>query len=181
MSASGPRTGPTACALVSRHCALWGWREGVPGGAAFRSCEGRPSLGALPPPAACPQGGLLGSATHVLWAWVCRRGGPALSLWLACPAGSCLPQGWCVSAQGGRPSTVVRSVRHQALCLPPPARPLGRAARVPRPVVPGRGWCGRGDPAPASQRAVLRAVVARCGGGGRASPGGVPCAVVRGV
>ena len=54
----------------------------------------------------------------------------------------------------------------------PAARPLERAARVPRPVCPGCGWCGRGDPAPAPQRAQLRAGVARCGGGGRASPVG---------
>ena len=64
---------------------------------------------------------------------------------------------------------------------PPAASPLRRAAGVPRPVFPGRGWCGLGDPAPAPQRALLRAVLACCGGGGRASPGGLPCAVARGV
>ena len=55
---------------------------------------------------------------------------------------------------------------------PPAARPLERAARVPRPVCPGCGRCGRWDPAQAPQRALLQAGVARCGGGGRASPGG---------
>ena len=64
---------------------------------------------------------------------------------------------------------------------PPAARPLERAARVPQPVCPGCGGCGRVDPALAPQRAPLRAGVARCGGGGRASPGGVPSAVVRGA
>ena len=64
---------------------------------------------------------------------------------------------------------------------PPAARPLERTARVPRPVCPGCGRCGRVDPAPAPQRAPLRAGVARCGGGGRASPGGVPSTVVRGA
>ena len=64
---------------------------------------------------------------------------------------------------------------------PPAARPPERAARVPRPACPGRGRCGRGDPAPAPQRAPLRAGVARCGGGGRASPGGVPSTIVRGA
>ena len=54
----------------------------------------------------------------------------------------------------------------------PAARPLGRAVGVPRPVCPGCGRCGRGDPAPAPQREPLLAGVARCGGGGRASPGG---------
>ena len=61
------------------------------------------------------------------------------------------------------------------------ARPLERAARVPRPVCPGCGRCGRGDPTPAPQRAPLRAGVARCGGGGRASPGGVLSTVARGA
>ena len=76
---------------------------------------------------------------------------------------------------------------------PPAARPLERAARVPRPVCPGCGRCGRVDPAPAPQRAPLRAGVARCGGGRRAcgpallavgvaeGPGGVPSTVVRGA
>ena len=61
------------------------------------------------------------------------------------------------------------------------ARPPGRAAEVPRPLCPGCGWRGRGDAAPAPQRAPLRAGVARCGGGGRVYPGVVLFAVVRGV
>ena len=66
--------------------------------------------------------------------------------------------------------------------VPPLApRPLERAARVPRPVSPGCGQCGRGDSAPAPQRAPLRPGVARCGGGGRTSPGGSPSTIVRGV
>ena len=64
---------------------------------------------------------------------------------------------------------------------PPAARPLGRAAGVPRPLCPGWGRCRCGDPAPAPRRTPLRAGVARRGGAGRASPGGVPSAVVRGV
>ena len=64
---------------------------------------------------------------------------------------------------------------------PPTARSLGRAAGVPRPVCSGCRRCGRGDPAPVPQRAPLRAGVARCGGGGRGVPGGVPSTGVRGV
>ena len=90
----GPSTGPTACALASRCCALWGLREGVPQGAPLRCCEERLSSGALPPLAARFQAGLLGSATNMLWAQVCGPGGPALSLWLACPEGGCVPRGW---------------------------------------------------------------------------------------
>ena len=61
------------------------------------------------------------------------------------------------------------------------ACPLERAAGVPRPVCPGCSRCGRGDPAPAPQRVPLRAGVAGYGGGGGASPGGVPSTIVRGI
>ena len=89
----GPSTGPTACAVAGRRCAPWGWRKGVPGGGAVRCCEGRLGSGAPPPPPARPLGGLSGSATHVLWARVCGRGGPAPAPWLACPVGGCAPRG----------------------------------------------------------------------------------------
>ena len=66
----GPVTNPTARALASWLCALWGRHEGARGGA---SClgVGRPGSGALPPPTARPLGGLPGPTTH--WLWV--RGG----------------------------------------------------------------------------------------------------------
>ena len=35
VQAWGPSSGPTACALAGRRCALWGWRKGVPGGVPF--------------------------------------------------------------------------------------------------------------------------------------------------
>ena len=62
----GAGTCRTACALAGWRCALWGWRKGVPGGGAFRRCQGRVKSGAPPPPTARPLGGLSGSATHVL-------------------------------------------------------------------------------------------------------------------
>ena len=66
--------------------------------------------------------------------------------------------------------------------VPPPATcPVGLAGGVPRPVCPGCGWCGRADSSAAPQCAPLRAVVSRCGGGRRASPGGVRFTVLRGV
>ena len=94
-----------------------------------------------------------------------------------------MSRGWC----GGGPSPGGAAChrcegRLVSGAVPAPAaRPLGRAAGVPRPVCPGCGRCGCGDPAPAPQRAPLRAGVARRGGHGRASPGGAPSAVVRGV
>ena len=309
-----------------------GRRQGEPWGASPRPsaptylptlchCEGRLSSGALPPPAACPLGGLLGSATHVLWCGcagvgaqhcpfglhalpgaTCRGGGgrlprggwpstvvrgfwcQALSLprppipWGGQPGlrdlclpgavgvgvgtqhrpctvrscqlslravgmaggrtqGGCLAPLWgasefgrppspgCPSAgravgvrhppavgtgarawgpgtvplacmpcgglhaagvgggpsQGRWPSTVVRRVWCQALSLPRPPVSWGGQPGLRDPCFPGAVVVGVGTQhAPATQRALLRAVVARCGSGGRAPPGGVPCAVVRG-
>ena len=77
----GPSTGPTACALAGRRCSLWGWQKGVPGGGAFRRCEGRLWSGAPPPPTARPLGVLLGSVTHLPWARVCGCGVLMTLLW----------------------------------------------------------------------------------------------------
>ena len=168
----GPSTGPTACALAGRLCLQWGWRKGVPGGGVFHRCEGRLRSGAPPPPTARPLGGPLGSANHVLWARACGCGGPTLSPWPACPVGAA-----CCGVGGGpSPGGVACHCCEGRLVSgadpPPTVRPLGRAAGVLRPVCSGCGRCGPGDPAPVPQRAPLRAGVARCGGGGRASPGG---------
>ena len=172
---------PSSGALAPLRCSLWGWREDVPGVGAFHHCGGRLTPGAVPPPTARPLGGLFGSATHVLWARVCGCGGPTLSPRPACPAGAACPGGGGGPSPGGGACHRCEGRLVSGAVPPSAARPLERAARVPRPVCPGCGRCGRGDPAPAPQRAPLRAGVARCGGGGRASPGGVPSAVVRGV
>ena len=140
-------------------------------------------LGAVPPPAArpperaarvprpaCPGRGRCGRVDPApapqrapLRAGVARCGG----------GGGAPPGGGACHRCGGRLAS--------GAVPPPAARPLERAAGVLRPVCPGCGRCGRVDPAPAPQRAPLRAGVARCGGGGRASPGGVPSTVVRGA
>ena len=176
-----PSTSPTACALAGPRCSLWEWRKGVSGGGAFQHCEGRLRSGAVSPLTARPLGGLLGSATHVLWAWVCVCGGPTLSPWLACPVGAACRGGDGGPSPGGVACHGCEGRLVSGTVPPPAARPLERAAGAPRPVCPGCDWCGRGDPAPAPQRAPLRAGVARCGGGQRASPGGVPSTAVRGV
>ena len=93
-----------------------------------------------------------------------------------------MPRGRWGAVTGGGVARHRCEGRQVSGAVPPPAaRPLERAAGVPRPACPGCGRCGRGDPALAPQRAPLRAGVARCGGGGRASQGGVPSTVVRGV
>ena len=176
-----PSTGPTACALAGRRCSLWGWRKGVPGGGALQRCEGRLRSGAPPPPTARPLGGPLGSATHVLWAPVCGCGCPTLSPSPACPVGAACGGGGGGPSPGGVACHRCEGRLVSGAVPPPAARPLERAAGVPRPVCPGCGRCGCGDPAPAPRRAPLRAGVARSGAGGREPSGGVPSAVVRGV
>ena len=159
-----------------------GVAEGRPRGGCFPSlCEGCLRSGAVRPPTARQLGGLLVSATHVLWAPVCGCGGPTLSPWPACPVGAACRGGGGGPSPGGVACHRCEKRLVSGAVPPPAARPLERAARVPLPVCPGCGRRGRGDPAPAPQRAPLRAGVARCGGGGRASPGGVPATVVRGV
>ena len=164
----------SACALAGRRCSPWGWRKGVPGGGAFHRCEGRPVSGAVPPLAARP----LERAARVPrpvcpGCGRCGRGDPAPA-----PQRAPLRAGVARCEGGGRASPGGGAFhrcegRLVSGAVPPTAaRPLERAARVPRPVCPGCGRYGRVNPAPAPQRAPLRAGVARCGGGGRASPGG---------
>ena len=95
---------------------------------------------------------------------------------LACmPSGGCVPRGWWGAVPGG-----VACHRWEGRlvsgAVPPPANPpRRRAAGVPRPVCPGCGWRGRGDPAPAPQPhspTALRASLARRGGGRTGVPGG---------
>ena len=177
-----PAPAPQRAPLRAGVARCGGGGRASPGGGAFHRCEGRLVSGAVPPSIARP----LERAARVPrpvcpGCGRCGRVDPA-------PAPQCAPMragvARCVgggrASAGGVPSTVVRGAWCQALSLPRAARPLERAARVPRPVCPGCGRCGHVDPAPAPQRVPLRAGVARCGGGGRASPGGVPSTVVRG-
>ena len=131
----------------------------VPGGGA--SCLGvqRPGSGALPPPTARPWGGLPGPTTDWLW----MRGGAGVGTrHQPHSARSCVLLGRHEGARGGRPlpgcgaSGVGRS--------PSPDCPhSGRAAGAHHPLAVGAGGCGRGDPSPTPQRALLRAGLARCG------------------
>ena len=153
----------------------------MPGGGAFHHCEERLRSGAVPPLTARPLGGLLGSAAHVLSARVCGCWGPTLSPWPACPVGTACRGGGGGPSPGGVACHRCEGRLVSGAVALPAARPLQQAARASRPVCPGCGRCGRGDPAPAPQRAPLRAGVARFGGGGRACPGGVPSTIVRGI
>ena len=103
--AQGPVTNPTARALASWLCALWGRHEGARGGRLLPGCG--------------------------------------------------------VSGVGRSPT--------------PDCPPSGRAAGAHYPLAVGAGGCGRGDPSPTPQRALLRAGFARCGGGMRVPGGGASC------
>ena len=76
------------------------------------------------------------------------------------PGGRLLPG--CRASEVGRSPT-------------PDCPPSGRAAGAHYPLAMGAGGCGRGDPSPTPQRALLRAGFARCGGGTRAPGGGASC------
>ena len=157
--------------------------EGRPRGGGFHRCEGRLVSGAVPPPAARP----LERAARVPrpacpGCGRCWCGDPAPAPQRApLRAGVARCGGGGGASPGGGAFHCCEGRMVSGAVPPLAARPLDRAARVPRPACPGCGRCGRGDSAPAPQRAPLRAGVARCGCGGRASPGGVPSTVVRGA
>ena len=177
-----PALAPQRAPFAGRRCSPWGWRKGVPGGGAFHHCEGRLVSGAVPPPAARP----LERAARVLrpvcpGCGRCGRGDPAPAPRRAPLRAGVARRGGGVRASPGGAFHLCQGRLVSGAVPPPAARPLERAAGVPRPVCPGCGRCVRGDPAPASQRAPLQAGVARCGGGGRTSPGGSPSTIVRGA
>ena len=179
----GPATGPTASALASWRCALWGWWEGIPGGDASRHCEGSLGSGAGPPSAARPKGGQSGSAAHVLWARVCGRGGPALSLWRACPARGCVLRGWREAVlEGGSPLRVLWGVWCQALSLTrPPVPGGGQPGFVDRVFRAQVVWAWPPSSSGPTGCALASRPCALCGWREGVPGGGVPRVVVRGV
>ena len=96
-----PSPAPQQALLQASVARCGGGGRASPGADASRRCEGRLGSGAHPPPAACPLGGWPGSAAHLLGRRMCGHEGPALSIWRACPAGCCAPQGWREAGLGG--------------------------------------------------------------------------------
>ena len=154
------------CCPLGLH-ALWGlraagvvWWWGVPGGGvACHCCEGRLVSGAVPPPTARPLGGLPGPPTH--WLWV--RGGAGVGTHhqphraRSCELALRAVLGATKAPGAGAPPAWVCGVRGRALSHPRvPA--LSAGCRGPLPTGCGCGGCGRGDPSPPPQRALLRAV-----------------------
>ena len=132
------------------------WVWGVPGWALSRA----------PPPVlgACGRGPL---PTFLrVWAWR-RVTNPTTRALASC---FCALRGQLQGSQRGRALAWVWGVRGWALSH---ARPpvLGASGRGPLPTGYGCGGCGRGDPSPTPQRALLRAVFQRCGVSSRAPRG----------
>ena len=158
-------------ALLRAGFARCGGGTRAPGGGA--SCLGvkRPGSGALPPPTARPLGGLPGPTTH----WLCVRGGAGVGTrHQHHSARSCVLWGRHEGARGGRllPGRGASGVGRSSN---PDCPPSGRADGAHYPLAVGAAGCGRGDPSPTPQRALLRAGFARCGGGTRAPGGGGSC------
>ena len=102
------------------------------------------------------------------WGPVTNPTARALARWL------CALWGRHEGARGGRllPGCGASGVGHSPT---PDCPPSGRAAGAHYPLAVGAGGCGRGDPSPTPQRALLRAGFARCGGGTMAPGGGASC------
>ena len=115
---------------------------GRPRGGAFHHCGGRLGPGAVPPPTARPLGGLLGSATHVLWARVCGCGGPTLSPWPACPVGAACRGGGGGPSPGGVACHRCEGRLVSGAVPPPAARPWSGQPGFRDPCVPGAVGAG---------------------------------------
>ena len=170
------------CALLRAVFARCGGGTRVPGGGRLLPACGASAVGHSPTPD-CPPSGRAAGAHYPLavGAGGCGPGDPSptpqRALFRAgfarCGGGTRAPGGGrllpgCGASGVGRSPT-------------PDCPPSGRAAGAHYPLTVGAGGCGRGDPSPTPQQALLRAGFARCGGGTRAPGGGAPPAWVWGV
>ena len=120
------------------------------------------ACGRGPLPTGCGCGGVRA------WGPVANPTARALSCWL------CALWGRHEGARGGRllPGCGAPGVGRSPT---PDHSPSGRVAGAHYRLAVVVGGCGRGDPSPTPQRALLRAGFARCGGGTRAPGGGASC------
>ena len=161
-----------SCELALRALRATGGRPGGAPPAWVRGVRGRalshPRLPALwagcrgPLPTGCGCGGVRASGP------VPNPTARALASWL------CALWGWHEDARRGRllPACGASGVRRSPT---PDCPPSERAAGAHYPLAVGAGGCGRGDPSPTPQLALLRAGFARCGGGRRAPGGAASC------
>ena len=118
----GDRSPTPQRALLRAGFARCGGGRRAPGGGASCLELGRPGSGALPPPTACPLGGLPGPTTH--WLWV--RGGAGVGTrHQPHSARSCVLWGRHGGALGGAPLALGVARPGSGALSPPTARPLG--------------------------------------------------------
>ena len=187
LRAWGPVTNPTGRTLASWLCALWGRHEGPPGGAPLAWMWGVRGRALSRPRPLVLSGVRPGPTTHWLWVRGLRASGPvtnstarALACWL------CALWRQHEDARGGRllPGRGASGVGRSPS---PDHSSFGACGRCPLPTAYGCGGCGRGDLSPTPERALLRAGhhqphsallrarLARSGGGTRAPGGGASC------
>ena len=149
----GPVTDPTARALASWLCALWGRHEGARGGRLLPGC-GASGVGRSPTPD-CPPSGRAAGAHYPLavGAGGCRRGDPSPTLQRALLRAGCAHCGGGKRAPGGGASCLGVGRPGPGALPPPTARPLGG---LPGPTIHWlwvRGGAGVGTrPQPHSAR-----------------------------
>ena len=170
-----PSPNPTAGALASWLCALWGRHEGAQGGRLLHGC-GASGVGRSPTPdhssfRACGRG----PSPTGCGCRGCGRGDPSLTPQRALlRAGSARCRGGTRAPGRGRllPACGAPGVGR---CPTPDHSSFRACGRGPLPTGCGCVGCGRGDPSATPQRVLLRAGLARCGGGMRAPGGGASC------
>ena len=172
----GPVTNPTARALASWLCALWGRHENARGGGRLLPGCGPSGVGRSPTPnhssfRACGRGPLPTGCG----CGGCGRGDPSLTPQRAllragfarCGGGMRVP-GWGRLLPGEGASWVGRSPTPDHLSFQ-------ACGRGPLLSGCGCGGSGCGDPSPTPQHALLRAGFARCAGGMRVLGEGASC------
>ena len=158
-----------SCELALR---AGGAAQGRPGGATLAWVWGVRGPALSHPRRPVLWGVLPGITTHWLWVRGRRAWGPVTHP-TACAVACCLGAlcGRHEGARGGAPLAFVRGVRGRALSHSDHSS-FRACSRGPLPTGCGCGGCGREDPSPTPQRALLRAGFARCGGSMRVPGGG---------
>ena len=162
-------------ALLRAGFARCGGSMRVPGGGTLAWVGGVRCRALSHPRPLVPSGVQLGPTTHWLWVRGVQAWGPvtnptarALASWV------CALPGQHEGARGGRLLPGCRATRVGR--SPTPDHLSFRACgQGPLPTGCVCGGCGRGDPSPTPQRALLRAGFARCRGGMRVPGGGASC------
>ena len=158
VQAWGPDTNPTARALASWLCALWGRHEGARGWRLLPGC-GASRVGPSPTPD-CPPSGRAARAHYPLavGAGGCGHGDPSPTPQRALFGAGFARCGGGTRAPGrGAPPTWVCGASRVGRSPIPDCPTSGRAAGAHYPLAVGAGGCGCGDPSPTPQRALLRA------------------------